>query len=614
MRELSDPQNAYREKDGPILLLAGPGTGKSYQLKHRIRYLVEELNINPREITVISFTNESAKDLREKLNEFDKERNCVFLKKDIQPQNILTMHSLGNAILATSPEKIGLRNDYSVITEDEVIEVLIKDAALMIGFEGNEWKKTKKCRQIGKCERDPDKLICQICEEYKKILKRCNAVDYDSQILAACSILKKYNSIANQWRKKTKYLLVDEYQDINFGQYELIKLLSEGQRNGLFAVGDDDQSIYTFRGSSPVFIKEFEKYFGADVKVGRLSISYRCPEHILKGAKKIIEVFYKDSEKKPEPTFSNDIKVNKKIRISHEASDNYEAKKIAKIVDNKLNDNKSVIIIVPTKDYVIKLKTELHRRRLNYTYKAKPNKDGAKRFIDMANWLENSNCNWRLRHIIHHIIRNNNKIIKLVNKNGGIKGKKQFATKIVAGLWNKVNNKRSLMKVLERESLKNNEGDFISGLHECLLNLQASIKNGSKKISEFLKICGDLLAPGNSPKGLIKDLKSWYNEIAGLSMMQSTRCVNIYNLPSSKGLEADIVFVVGLEEGLMPRSDKNIEEEARLFYVAMTRAKEELFLFSSKNRSPSSTKKGNNFKMEPSQFIRSIPVEHKTTT
>jgi superfamily I DNA/RNA helicase len=186
MIEIQKPLKAYTEYPGPILLLAGPGTGKTYQLAMRIKYLIEELKAKPDEIAVITFTIEAARNMRERLAEKD-----IDLSKEQHPAIISTMHSLGNSIIGSVPEKFGLPNDYKVLTEKSPREVILKDATSIAGYERKKWKLAHDCRIKGDCNEKLKSERCRICRRYKKILRKCSCVDYDDQILLACKALKE---------------------------------------------------------------------------------------------------------------------------------------------------------------------------------------------------------------------------------------------------------------------------------------------------------------------------------------------------------------------------------------------------------------------------------------
>jgi len=611
MEEIKNPlDNAYRTFPGPIILLAGPGTGKTYQLARRIKYLVEELKAQPNEISVITFTNEAARNMRDKLSD---ENDEVRIEREKYPEIISTMHSLGNMIIGSNPKKFGLKKNYGVLNEKELIRVFLQDAATLAGYEREKWKLVKTCRREGNCQEDEEKDECKICKEYRNILRKCSLVDHDDQILLACKAINLDERLRNEWKKRTRYLLVDEYQDINQAQCEFIQLLTEGQEDGLFVVGDDDQSIYSFRGGNPKYIREFEKYFGIESKIGRLSKSFRCPQHILQGARGMVKAFYKDSAYKPVPSFDKRIKVNDLINFYDVPSDEYEAWIIADIAKASSKTEK-VIIIIPNRNYLPPIKKALTKAGLEYQCKTKLDDEGLVRFSILADWLEDSESNHKLRYLMDLIINNFDKLTqKLETKKSGITHKRIAASEMIANLWREVKRGKSFYQVLYSEAQKNDSAPFLVKLVGTLRSiLRLMDEKGSSRhgIVAFLGKSGLLIAPGKTPKGIITEVREWKNEIVGSNRASSYKPVEIYSIQSSKGLEGDVIFVVGLSEEIFPDPKNDTEEQSRLLFVAMTRAVKELHLFSARTRSSKITYKEASYQLKRSRFIDKIPEEH----
>ena len=601
MIEIKKPLDSYQEYPGPILLLAGPGTGKTWQLAMRVKYLIQERKATPDEVAVITFTNEAARNMRDELSE-----------KDI-PSIISTMHSLGNRIIGSAPALLGLNEEYDVLHQDEPREVLLQDAATIAGFDRTSWKQTNDCRRKGNCEPDDSSNTCRICREYKALLRKCSRVDFDDQILLACEALKSDGALLASWQARARYLLVDEYQDINEAQCQLIQLLSAAHPDGLFAVGDDDQSIYSFRGGSPKYIKEFEKYFGEKSKIGRLSKSWRCPPHILRGAREVVRAYYPESVAKPDPTFNDKITEDNKIIFYDVPSDQWEAEIIAGIAEKTIK-NSSVIVIIPNRLYLAPIKTALKRHRLDFTYKSDIDPNGIVRFAVLADWAEHPYDNIALRYFLDLIVHNHDSLISKVDTGTGtLKAKRLTASELLAGLWMKVDAQKSLYAVLcEQETGKNGTG-FLSALRTCIDQAKDLLGDrGSKRehLPSFLQQCGLLVAPGKTPNGIIDEVRQWRDQKVSTETSSSYQPVRIYNMPSSKGLEGDIVIVIGLSKGLFPKPDADVEESSRRFYVAMTRAKKELHLFSARRRPGSITFHEASYQLQKSPFIDVIPDEH----
>jgi DNA helicase-2/ATP-dependent DNA helicase PcrA len=607
MIEIAEPLNSFREFPGPILLLAGPGTGKTFQLAKRVKFLIEDMSADPDEIAVITFTNEAARNMRERLTQGD-----INISQDKTPQTIMTMHSLGNAIIGACPSLFQLPAEYGVLSEDQPREVLLKDASTLAGYQRTKWTAADDCRRKGLCKEEAASERCQICKQYRSLLRKCSLVDYDDQMFLSCQALISDAKLRSQWQSKTRYLLVDEYQDINQAQCELIQLLTQSHEDGLFAVGDDDQSIYSFRGGSPKYIRDFESHLGKNAKVGRLSMSWRCPEHILRGARCMVKEYYKESLLKPEPTFSDKIESKAKIHFYDVPSDTQEARLIAAMAQERLKTN-AVTVIIPNSNYFPPVRDALRARRIAYNYKAKFDEQGISRLTLLPQWAEDQHNSLLLRYLLDLVVQNNDELTnKVTGDTTNLKTKREMASQIVAALWEEVDKETSLWTVLCKEAASNS---FLSALKsECLdeiLSLMDEHTIGKRdSLSRFLEKSALFVAPGRNPRNLISEIRDLKSERIASSIGTSFRPVSIYNMPSSKGLEADVVFVVGVSEGLIPLPNADTEEQSRLFYVAMTRAKCELHLFSARKRSAHITFKPESYQLKRSPFIDVIPKEH----
>jgi superfamily I DNA/RNA helicase len=346
-------QDELHTLEGPTLLLAGPGTGKTYQLAKRIKYLIEKENVPSDSITVITFTSAAAKNMRDRIS--DESKQELYIPYKLQPKLICTMHSYGYRIIRECYAELGSKDVLRVVNDDALRSILMGDAAQLAGYSRERGKKAADCRMFGDCK-PADDYKCHICNVYKKILKSCSALDYDEQILLACKILKEKPDLLHKYKASTKHLLVDEYQDINAAQYTLIRLLSQTNMAGLFVVGDDDQSIYSWRGGSPKYIRQFEEDFGRNAKVISLNKSFRCHKHILEGALSIVEEY--DHERLPKDSFDYKVKDGPKIKIHNAPSDEKEAKEVRKIVENSL-PSQDVLVLFPNRQFSFAIINEL---------------------------------------------------------------------------------------------------------------------------------------------------------------------------------------------------------------------------------------------------------------
>jgi DNA helicase-2/ATP-dependent DNA helicase PcrA len=560
---------------GPALLLAGPGTGKTYTLGLRLKYLIDEIDVSPDNITVITFTAEAAKNMRARISDPEKEE--LFLPYKRQPSNILTMHSLGFRLIRSYPDKVKLEKSIRLILDLEK-SILLGDAAQLSGRERSLGKKVAVCRQFGDCK-PVDEPKCQVCETYKNILRKCSSLDYDEQILLAVELLEEYTEICNECRKFTRHLLVDEYQDINSAQFKLIQLLSKGQEDGLFVVGDDDQSIYSWRGGSPKYIREFSKYFGGDSKVIPLNKSYRCHRNILEGSLKVVETF--DSDRLQKEAFDYKVDEGPKIKVHNTPSDKKEAIIVRKIVQSAL-PFQDVLILVPQRQFAESVMNELRSNQINFTMRPDVPEIGLPLISRLNDWLNKPSDNVAFRRCLESFMdRIDSPVPTRKVKKAEKIHEREDAFSQIAFLWQKVLSGEidSLWGSLG-DAYKDN--DFYRPLWEAF-NLLLQQYQNKGDIREFLKILATTLSPWRGIEQFLADVTAWVDSI-GYSGMGADS-VRIMTFQGAKGLEAKVVCVLGLEEGIIPREDSDIPEQSRLLFVSMTRAINDLHLFHARLRS-----------------------------
>ena len=561
---------------GPILLLAGPGTGKTHQLARRIKYLIEEKKVNPDEITVISFTGEAARNMRERL--CDEKNEDVYLHPDSQPKQIRTIHSLGHMIISEKNRKVGLRKDFTLI-KGEIRELLYKDAAQISNFSREDADISEECRRKGNCKKIDEKK-CTICQQYKNLLRGLNAIDYDDQIFLACELLKKDQEILEKYRSKAKYLLVDEYQDINKAQFDLIRILGEGQEEGLFVVGDDDQSIYSWRGGSPSFIMNFEHNYGNNAKIFFLDECRRCTPDILEAA---LEVVAKDNNRRLQKPNLHSIKdKGSKVFVYNVPSDKYEAKIMASMIKEALT-TKDVLVLIPYNRFSAPIKREMRKLRIGYDCKTDVAKSGLNIINDLIKWLKNEKDDFSLRLCIERIISNPNLKIPF-EKFPSIKQKREATLKQISLLWNMVvSEKISLSVALEKEAIHRDDLKYIFDL---LLKLK-NAWNDKERPERLMEVATRVVRPWTSTNKMADEIEEWVEDSFARNVSSGGTMARVTTMESAKGLGMDMVFVVGLNEGVFPPSNLTVDdllEKQRLFYVSMTRAKKELLLFSTRTR------------------------------
>jgi DNA helicase II / ATP-dependent DNA helicase PcrA len=563
----------------PTLVLAGPGAGKTYLLADRIKRLLDKA-ISKDAITVLTF----GKDARENMYKKLIDPNGKFRIKPNNLPHISTMHSLGLKIVQEKPRSMKLlKKELEVQDDDKIKQLMYRDAALILDLTENDSKEAIKCKQYGDCQEKPGEKKCKVCRKYREIMSKCNYIDFDDQILFACKILENNSDILKKYQSQAEHLLIDEYQDINTAQFRLIELLSRRSRNGLFAVGDDAQNIYTFRGSDSKFILHFDENFPGAV-TPPLENSRRCHENIMEDAFKVIENYYTDWSGKPELTYY--VESGDKPYIWQFPSELAEAEMVAKIARYFIPE-KTVLILAPKKEFFPLISNALNSYNVPHESPIDllPERIGiVKHFI---NWVLNPYSNFITRLVIEDLINS-----KGVAKIPGAKKnrrctpetiqKRIIAETEIAKLWELIGKGNNLFSVIENIEKSNRNLLHIKNGLLNLLNSYNNFKRGNK--GEFLKQLSIITGIWCNPSKFSEDISNV------IELIQSRRptgpgFVELKTMRKAKGLEADIVMIVGLENDIVPnpKSD-NIAEEARLFYVSMTRAKEKLYLFHSYKR------------------------------
>lgn len=596
---------------GPALILAGPGTGKTQTLAMRIKYLAEELKISPDQITVITFTSAAASNMHDRIS--DTSRVETYVKHDLHPNKICTMHSLGQGIIKEKTSELGITENIGVVYSDDMRNIIAEDAAQLEGYARKDGKEAMNCRKIGRCAQTTEKK-CKICTKYQKILRSCSAIDHDDQILLACKTLKDYPDVLERFQAQCRHLLVDEYQDINAGQFELIQLLTKGQSEGLFVVGDDDQSIYSWRGGSPKFIRMFQKHFGKDSTVEALRKSYRCRLPVLEGALAIVTQYDKDRLDKGTLEYEN--KTGQKVIVHSVPSDAKEAVAVRKVVE-KIMPPRKVLVLIPNKYFSTAIVSELRKASIKFTAPTRLPGEGMPLIATLDEWLTNNANSLALRDCIEAYAENPSSGIpsRRVRRVDKIKLRDDSLLSI-SQLWSALLDGKSA-NLWDALSKKKKENKLYSSLFLAFNGLKVLHANNDSP-SEFISQVIKELSPWSTVSSLLEEIDSWV-ETSERTAGGKGRNVALVTFQSAKGLEADVICVIGAEEGQLPRqtySDEQLAEQSRLMFVTMTRAKEELHLFHARNRSASVVHrqvhaKGKPPDIAPSRFINSIPQEHK---
>jgi len=575
---LDDYEEIVNYFNSPILILSGPGTGKTYMLADRVCRLINN-GTNKENITVLTFGTDTKQHMINTLTDPTGDFKINFF--DLP--HISTMHALGLEIVKEKPSEIGLRmTNLEVQNNENVKRLMYRDASLILGFSEENGKEAVGCKQFGECHLNPEETKCKICRKYWEIMSKCNYIDFDDQIIFACQILENNPNILEKYQSQSEHLLVDEYQDINAAQFRLIELLSRNSRNGLFAVGDDAQSIYGFRGSSPKFILNFTTHY-PEPETGSLTTSRRCHKNIMEDSFKVLEAYYENWSGKPDLNYiSEGGNVPDIWQLPSEVA---EAKKVAQIARSSILEKKSVLVLVPKKDFFQGIIQKFTEYGIAYDCTSNFLPSRIERIRRIFDWIINHDSNFITRLIIEDLLNDGIAKVPGARKDGTCRPdtiERRIAEETeIARLWESVGRGSDLFSVIQH---LNNPNVTLVKIRDSLLKLIQLYNNsrGDYK-GEFLKQLSIVTGIWINPSHIEQDLSTIFDRFQP-QKLTIPGLVKLMTMRKAKGLQADVVIILGMENDIIPdpRSDKI--EEARLIYVSMTRAKEDLYLFHSYRR------------------------------
>ena len=596
LENLNDKQlESVKQTDGPILILAGAGSGKTKVLTTKIAYLIKECNISPYNILAITFTNKAAGEMKERI------ANLTGLK-NIQAS---TFHSFGVKILRENYEKLGYKNNFVIIDSDDslvLIKKILKDMNIdykmfspymirnKISNNKNEFMMPEEYKKFV-CSEEDD-VVYKVYSKYQEILYNNNSVDFDDLLILPIKLFKENPDVLLRYQEQYKYILIDEYQDTNHAQYVLTKMLASKYKN-ICVVGDNDQSIYAFRGANYKNILNFEKDY-PDCKTILLEQNYRSTKTILAAANSVI----KNNEYRKDKNLWSDNEEGDKISYYNAYDEIDEVFYVIRKIKELFNSG------VSYKDMAILYRTNAQSRVFEqeflksnipfkivgsfYFYSRKEIKD----LLAYLRLIYNSNDDISLLRVINTPKRGigTKSIANLEEKaryyNTSIfdaitEGKELEFKKLIIELKEKLKDlsltefidlvldKTGLRKSLEEE--KSLEADI------RLENLE-EFKSVTKSFEERVGIIS--LEEFLLEVSLVSDIEDYKDDPNRVTLM---------TVHSVKGLEFPYVFLTGLEEGMFPHRNSynslsDMEEERRLMYVAITRARKKLFITSAKKR------------------------------
>ncbi|MCO4758999.1 MAG: DNA helicase Rep [Oceanospirillaceae bacterium] len=622
---------------GPLLVLAGAGSGKTSVITRKIAYLINECGVSAHNVAAVTFTNKAAREMKERVS-------SLLVGKPTKGLTVSTFHNLGLNIIRKEHRVLGFKPGFSIF-DDQDSKALLKDLMLHNGEDTDQvdavvhqisnWKNdmVEPETALATAQLPQDILAARAYESYNTHLRAYNAVDFDDLILIPVKLFTEHPDVLDRWQNRIRYLLVDEYQDTNLSQYRLVRQLV-GHRGALTVVGDDDQSIYAWRGARPENLVQLNEDFPS-LKVVKLEQNYRSTSRILKAANTLIannpHVF--------EKTLWSEMGFGDELRVIHTRNEDAECERIAtEILDQHLRKK------VQFKDFAVLYRGNFQARLMEMklqSYQVPYKLSGGTSFFARA---EIKDLMSYLKVLVNP--DDDNAFLRIINlprreigpstlqKLGQYSVERQigmFAACDELGLEQSlpaaaVDRLRRFCKWMHNIYRKSEQGDPIEAVRELIMDIDyegwirqnsSSEAMGDKRIQNVWFLVDSLK---NTLERLQEDdpdagLKETIARLMLLDMLdqqaedEDDNRVQLMTLHASKGLEFPHVFLMGMEEELLPHRNSietdNIEEERRLAYVGITRARETLTMTLAKQRK----QYGEVVDCAPSRFIAELPQD-----
>jgi ATP-dependent DNA helicase Rep len=635
MNDLNPRQaQAVRYLDGPALVLAGAGSGKTRVITRKIAYLIEECGMSPCNIAAVTFTNKAAREMKARVG-------SLLVNTNTRGLSISTFHNLGLNILRREHQAAGLRPGFSIMdqldTEHLLKELLHKDdidkeTLQLAQRQISDWKNNliDPANALSHADNDLGTRHAAIYASYERALRAYNGVDFDDLILLPVKLFQQQRNVLEHWQNKLRYLLVDEYQDTNGAQYELVKLLT-GVRGALTVVGDDDQSIYAWRGARPENLARLQQDFH-NLKVIKLEQNYRSTGRILKAANTLIANNPHVFEKR----LWSEIGPGEPIRIMVCKDEAHEAEQViseiihqkfihrrdygdyailyrgnhqSRIFEKVLRTHNLPYFISGGKSFFSR--TEIKDLMAYLRLLANPDDDAA--FLRIVNTPRRQIGPGTLEKLTAWATERDVHLLAAIDELGlahrlsprALKQLQEFASWIngltrMAHEDHPVDTVRQLIKDMDYEYWLIQSTGNDKAAERKMENVQELVDWLQRLHEDELK--GENLADMVSHLALMDILERQEED-------NTEQRVSLMTLHAAKGLEFPCVFLVGVEEEFLPHrvsiEEDNIEEERRLAYVGITRAQKLLHISCAKKR----RRGGEIVTCEPSRFLEELPAE-----
>jgi ATP-dependent DNA helicase Rep len=633
LNTLNAPQReAVKYLDGPLLVLAGAGSGKTRVITQKIAYLIQECGFAPREIAAITFTNKAAREMQERVSQ-------LLVGVNTKGLTIATFHSLGMQILRQEAEVLGYKKQFSILDSSDSYKILSdilattdKQLLRKTQWQISSWKNGFLTPDQAKANADEEltHAAAKVYQIYQQTLKAYQAVDFDDLIKLPVELFEQHPEVLNKWQHKLKYLLIDEYQDTNACQYKLVKLLT-GVEGNFTAVGDDDQAIYGWRGADVENLRQLTQDFKR-LKVIKLEQNYRSTVRILRAANQVISNNPKLFEKK----LWSELGTGDLIQVSAARDDEHEAESVVmKLMAHKFENRTTYA------DYAILYRgnhqarifeQHLRNHKIPYTI------SGGQSFFDKA---EIKDLVSYLRLIANEdddpaFIRAattpkkgiGNTTLERLGEYASLHKISLFAAAFEGEFQRELGGRQlddlltfcQYINKLQDRASKDPAGEVLNDMlsaiqYEAFLYDSEEPRAAEAKWKNVLDFVGWLTKKGEgNGDDETRDLLNLTQMVALMSMLEGREdgepdAVKLSTLHAAKGLEFGHVFLIGVEEGILPHRESvdndKIEEERRLMYVGITRAQKSLNISWCKKRK----RAGETEICEPSRFIEELPAD-----
>lgn len=640
---------AVKYIDGPLLVLAGAGSGKTSVITQKIAYLINQCRISARHIAAVTFTNKAAREMKERAGKLISGPSSKGL-------TVSTFHNLGLTIIRREIKQLGYKPGFSIFDADDaknlLKELMLRDSDLdadhidLVQHQISQWKNNllAPSQALSKAESGGEQAIALVYERYNKALQAYNAVDFDDLILIPASLFQNHPDVLEKWQNRIRYLLVDEYQDTNHAQYQLVKLLV-GSRRTLTVVGDDDQSIYAWRGARPENLAQLNDDF-PELNMIKLEQNYRSTGSILKAANQLIDnnphVFSK--------SLWSELGPGDPLRIIRTANEEVETERVVnEILDMRLRKRchfRDFAILYRSNHQAKLLEMKLQTQGVPYHLSGGTSFYARTEIKDVMAYL---------RLIVNP--DDDNAFLRIINT-----PRRQIGTTTLEKLGQYANQREiSLMDAIDDvgiQSLVPNQNlERLQQFKQWITNVERNCNNG-KVIESIKEMISDIDYEGwlhqnsssaNVAEKRMENIHFLFEQIKHLlekddmAIVDSDQSnqdqnetqmadaiaklllrdlldrqeeesaddkVQLMTLHAAKGLEFPHVFLIGMEEGILPHrnsvDDGNLEEERRLAYVGITRARQSLTMTMASKRKQF----GEIISSTPSRFMDELPQDN----